>query len=133
MEERRIVMKTLVVAGLLFFLSGCGGGEGVGRGGRDVLTAEELATVNETNLYDAIKKLRPMFLVSRGATSLRIGESTLPRVYLDGSPYGDPESLRNMPLTGIYEVRFIDSRDATILYGTGHTAGIIMVKTKGNL
>lgn len=111
-------------------LVGCGPSGGTTSGSRDVITAEELATVNETNLYDAIKKLRPMFLVSRGATSLRIGESTLPKVYLDGAPFGDPESLRGVPLTGVYEVRYIDARDATTLYGTGHTAGIIMVKTK---
>ncbi len=121
----------LVVCVIVYFV-GCGGGEGstATRGGRDVITAEELATVNETNLYDAVKRLRPMFLVSRGATSLRIGASTLPRVYLDGSPYGDAETLRSMPLVGIHEVRFMDARDATTMYGTGHTAGIIMVRTK---
>lgn len=115
----------------MLVLMGCASGDGSGatRGGRDVLTAEELATVNETNLYDAIKKLRPMFLVSRGATSLRVGGSTLPRVYLDGSPYGDAETLRSMPIIGIHEVRFMDARDATTMYGTGHPAGIIMVKT----
>ena len=116
----------------MLLLMGCASGDGSGgtRGGRDILTAEELATVNETNLYDAIKRLRPMFLISRGATSLRLGESTLPKVYLDGSPYGDAETLRSMPLVGIHEVRFMDARDATTMYGTGHTAGIIMVKTK---
>ncbi|HWP83535.1 MAG TPA: hypothetical protein VNN76_12885 [Bacteroidota bacterium] len=114
----------------IVLMIGCQSGVGTVKGGRDVITEEEIRNSNETNLYDVIRKLRPMFLTSRGPKSLRLEESTLPLVYLDGTKYGEAESLRTMPIVGVQEIRFLDARDATTMYGTGHTSGIIMVITK---
>jgi hypothetical protein len=40
------------------------------------------------------------------------------------------EALRDISVEQIRELRFIDAKDATTRYGTGHTSGVIEVYTK---
>ena len=108
-----------------------------GRAQGDVLTAEEIATTDAQNAYDAISLKRPFFLKSRGMRSLHdvpnpeAGQTVeFPVVYLDRMYYGDLESLRNISVTVIKEIRYLDFNAATIQFGTGHTGGIILILTK---
>lgn len=62
-----------------------------------VVTSEELARLGqEGTLMDALKRLRPSMLVSRGAT---------PRVSVDGSPPADLSLLRAISASVVREVR----------------------------
>jgi hypothetical protein len=38
--------------------------------------------------------------------------------------------LRELRRESLAELRFLDSREATLLYGTGYNAGVIKVTTK---
>jgi len=51
-------------------------------------------------------------------------------VYVDNISYGDLSSLSNLNATQISEIRFLNSRDATTVWGTGHMGGVILVTTK---
>jgi hypothetical protein len=124
-------MRTALVSAFIFLSMGCGAtGSYSTVGGRSPIDEQEILGANESNVYDVIKKLRSAFLTSRGPTSLRIGMSTLPRVYVDGTSFGEADVLKQMNPTGIREIRYLDSREATTLYGTGHTSGIILITTK---
>jgi len=84
----------------------------------------ELATVAETDVYTAISRLRPAWLRagSRG---------TLPEILLDGTPQsGGPELLRNYRASDVSALEYMSASDATTRYGTGYTAGAIVVTTK---
>jgi hypothetical protein len=100
----------------------------------DVLTAEEIATTTALNAYEAISLRRPFFLKSRGPRSLRepaAGQTVeYPVVYLDRMYYGDLSSLRNISVTTIEEIRYLDFNAATLQFGTGHSGGIILILTK---
>jgi len=100
----------------------------------DVLTAEEIATTTAENAYDAISLKRPFFLKSRGPRSLReapAGQTVeFPIVYMNGMYYGDLESLKNIHVSQIREIRYYDHNAATMRFGTGHTGGIISVQLK---
>jgi hypothetical protein len=102
-----------------------------GRVQSDVLTAEEIATTTAQNAYDAISLRRPFFLKSRGPRSLReapAGQTVeFPIVYLNGMYYGELESLRNIHVSQIREIHYLDHNAATVRFGTGHTGGIILV------
>jgi len=105
-----------------------------GRTQGDVLTAEEIAETKALTAYDAISLRRPFFLKSRGMRSLReapAGQTVeYPVVYLDRMYYGDLESLKNISVTTIEEIRYLDFNAATVQFGTGHSGGIILIITK---
>jgi hypothetical protein len=100
----------------------------------DVLTAEEIATTTAQNAYEAISLRRPFFLKSRGTRSLReapVGQTVdYPVVYLDRMYYGDLESLKNISVTTIDVIRYLDFNAATLQFGTGHSGGIILILTR---
>ena len=87
----------------------------------DVITREELATVNDLTVYDAIVRLRPQYLHGRGGY--------YPKIYLDDLLYGEIGSLRDLRAEGIAEIRYLDALTATTRFGTGHTGGTILVFT----
>ncbi len=96
---------------------------------RNVITRAELEANERMNLYDAIRNLRPAMIRSRGQTGVNSNPASLPRVYMDGRSYGDIGSLRNVPVSSVREVRFLNSSEATIKFGTNHGAGVIEVST----
>ncbi len=123
----------LFVVGTLT-LSACGtSGEGSRASlAKEVLLAEEIAQSSAVTAYDAVRLRRPGFLQTRGPKSMYASSrsSVRPSVYLNGLYHGALETLNTIAAVEIQEIRYIDAKDATLLYGTGHVAGVIMVITK---
>ena len=121
---------SLLFIGLTFSLTSCvaGTASGASRGGSNLITTEELeeARTDVQNLYAVIERLRPNWLVSRGST---MRERIDPVVYVDGTRYGELESLRQITIVAVLEVRWISASESTFQYGTGHAGGIIAVST----
>lgn len=132
---RTLPNKRLFIAlfALTLGVAGCasgGGGSGSGgeaTGGRrssNRITAEELATVAELDLHAAVNRLRPAWLRagSRG---------TLPVVILDGSPQsGGVDVMGSIRAGDVANLEFMSASDATTRYGTGYTAGAIVITTR---
>ena len=95
----------------------------------DVLTIDEIEKAQSQNVYDAVRRLRPAFLASRGPTTLLQRQERQVVVYLDGRGYGDVESLRTITTDGIFEVRFLSPNQAQQRWGMNHAAGVIHVVT----
>ncbi len=97
-----------------------------------LLTAEEMtaANVDVGTLYDAISRLRPNWLTSRGTTfSPRANE--FPVVFVDGHLYGELDSLRNLYASQVANVRYYSSTEAGGRFGSqGGTSGVIEVRRK---
>jgi hypothetical protein len=77
-------------------------------GDRSLITEEELSQTTATSLFEAIGRLRPLWLISGGPRSIAL--ETEIAVIVDGAYFGSVDSLRGVPLQGVYEVRHI--RDA---------------------
>ncbi len=101
---------------------------------RDVLTAEEIAAAGVRNAYDAVSRLRPGWLIHSGTT--RAPHSI--RVIIDDTPYMDPSgdavagssaALRGIQASEVLEIRFLSAEEATMRFGTGYTAGALLVRT----
>jgi hypothetical protein len=101
---------------------------------QDVITDAEISSraSDATNALQIVQKLRPQMLRSRGLVSPNdvTGEASMPRVYVDNVSFGNLESLANLNASQIKEIRFLNARDATTQYGTGHVGGVILVLTK---
>jgi hypothetical protein len=115
-------------------LGGCahrGGNDAVAGGGNEVLRRDEISRSGATDAFTAIRMLRPVFLQSRGRTSILRQENSEPAVYLDDRLIGGLATLRDIPATQVIEVRFFGPAQAQMRWGTGNSAGAILVRTGG--
>lgn len=124
--------RTFVLALAVAVAAGCSAGtQGSGAGPRsssNLLTRQELSTVNVPYLYEAVQRLRPGFLRARATSS---GPGFLPVVYVDGIRKGSPEYLRSIPTNEVSEIRYLTVQDATTRYGMNVEAGVLDVKLIG--
>jgi len=120
----------LLLIAVTFPLASCAAGPASGSSSpsSNVITPQQLDEVqaNAQNVWEAIERLRPNWLVSRAST---MRERIDPVTYVDGRYFGDLESLRRIGILEAREVRRLSAHEATLLYGTGHAGGVIAVST----
>ena len=92
---------------------------------RTTLTQSQLSATNARNLYEAIEKLRPDWLTSRGPTSVTNEAPTVASVYMNGTMIGKADALRDIPILEVTEVRYWDVGQASARFGMGHPRGVI--------
>jgi len=95
-----------------------------------VITREEIATSMESNAYDAVARLRPLFLKSRGRTTINGEVNDYATVFVDGVRYGDLSTLRGIVTNQIQMIRFLGGPDAVTKYGMSYGSGAIEVFTR---
>ena len=97
------------------------------RGSADLITQEELEKTDVSNLHQAIQRLRPNWLHSRGQVSITNRSAGDPVVYLEETRLGGLSTLGQLSVTEIREVRRLSAGEATNRFGTGHAGGAIVV------
>lgn len=127
-------MRPLIFAGALAAaVAACYGSGGAGKSAgapRTLLLADEIqASAVSGSAYDAVRRLRPEFLRNRGARSLGDARPEPLVVYLNGVMAGGVEALNQIPATDVRSIRYLNGRDATTRYGTGHGGGVLEVAT----
>lgn len=96
---------------------------------QNVLTPEEIATAPVNNLYEAVERFRPRWLLVRSPRSLNMRTEVI--VVLNDSYLGPPESLRQVGMDGLVRIRYVEGTRAAALYRVpGGTAveGAIVVE-----
>ena len=128
---RSLPAKSFFVATLALTvgLAGCASGgasssaNGARRGSSTRITQAELEPVMQLDIFDAIRRLRPNWLRSRGGQA--------PAVIIDGSPQmGGLDVLRSYQSADIEMLEYMSSSDATNRFGTGYQGGAILVTTR---
>ena len=120
----------LVTAASLLTACASAGTSGGGGTSRNVVTQAQLAATNSETIYDAINKLHPEWLSSRGPTSVTDATPTLASVYLNGTMLGKADVLRDLRLLDVSEVRYWDAGQASARFGMGHPRGVIELTRK---
>jgi hypothetical protein len=98
---------------------------------RYLITRADLEGMEDLNAFEAIRRLRPIWLRYRGQSVLVAPEREGMRVYVNRSYFGDAQSLSTLMVRDIREIRFLDARQATLQYGTDHSVGAIVITTGG--
>ena len=116
------------------FAAGCSSATGSGAGNperRNVITADEIKDVANPgwSAYDLISRVRPEYLKSRSAQTLREPEPVYAVVYLDDIYHGELESLKDITISRVASVQFINAYDTTARFGQTYQGGAIMVRT----
>jgi hypothetical protein len=105
-----------------------------GRSDRSVILQEELQNTRETSLYNAIQRIRPDWLRSRGSTSISQGMAgnsgpDAINVYQDLQRLGSIDVLKSMAITQATSLRFYTASEAQMRFGTGNPNGAIQILT----
>jgi hypothetical protein len=131
--------RVWISAGLVFLLAGCfSAGRGSPyQGDPEHLGWDELHEFESFDAYYVVRRLRPHWLNARRAGPVMVSPQSVGewhiQVYVDGIHQpGGPEVLRSISVGDVPEMTHLDSSDATTVYGTDHTAGAIIVQTKGS-
>jgi hypothetical protein len=98
-----------------------------------MITKAELEGMDELNVYEAIRRLRPTWLRYRGQATLTGPNRESLRIYMNRHYFGDAESLSDVLVRDVRELRFLDARQATLRFGTDHTVGAIIITTGGGM
>lgn len=126
-------IRRTALAALLLLASACappataGNPADAPRTRRDLITHPQIAATEQNNLYDAIQRLQPRWLVPQGTLNTVIG------VFVNGAPVGGVEFLRQIPASSVEEVRFLDNRAINAELTTRQADGLgsaIMVATR---
>jgi hypothetical protein len=129
-------MKFPTAMGCLVMLTACAGSN-ASRGrdaspslDSDVIMAEELAGTNGSTAYDAVRQLRPTWIMrSRPTAVLQRNQAQL-IVYVDGMRYGAGiETLRTLPIRSVASLQYFSPGSAEARFGAGHLLGAIEVIT----
>lgn len=135
-----MLRRTFILGLALAVTAGCSSstkGSTGSRSNSNLLTRQELSTVNVDNVFDAVQRLRPAFLRARtiaGSGRTSTGATVVqgyPEVFVDGLRKGSPEYLRTIPTREVSEIRYLSAIDATTRYGMNVPAGVIDVKLIG--
>ena len=119
--------RSLVATTMTWMLASCAASAARGGAARAVLTQEQLAATNSQNVYEAVEKLRPEWLTSRGPTSVTDPTPTVASVYTGGTMLGKADYLREMRILDVTEVRYWNAGQASARFGMGHPRGVIEI------
>ena len=126
-------IRTAAMLALTAVTFGCANAAKQGHGDSGpgtTLTSEQLAATNTENLYDAINKLRPSWLSSRGPTSVTNSTPTSVSIFMNGTNLGPVEALKDIRTLDVSQVRYFDAASASARFGMGHPRGVIELTRK---
>lgn len=86
--------------------------------------------MRDLSAFDALHVLRPAWVTRRGSGSIQNPNADYVRVYVDNLLRGDVQVLRGIAVTDIQSIEYLDSRQATLRYGTNNVGGAILVTTR---
>jgi hypothetical protein len=95
---------------------------------RNKITAEELAGRIESNALSFIRKERPQWLRARGQLSGMPDHHLW--VYRYDAKIGGVETLRDVALSEVLEIHYLDMIAATTRFGRDHPMGAIVLITR---
>ena len=97
--------------------------------GQPYLSGSEIRGGRFSNAYDAVRALRPLFLNSRGPTSILEAPPHDIVVIINGQVYGGVDELRALPAEEVAWLRRLSASDVYYKLGRSAPSGGIEVKT----
>ena len=129
MKVARLLLLVPLAAALACSSAGPANRSGASRTDPNMIASAELGASTQMNLYALISASRPRWLDARRTTGFD-GRTTAVTVFLNGQRFGDPELLRNMPVTGVREVRYYGVAEAQQRFSIQNLGAVINVVTK---
>ena len=93
-----------------------------------LITLADIQANESGTALDVVRKVRPNFLSTRGATTL-LGSPALPVLYIDGMRHGDISQLNQIPAKWIAEMRMYRLGSAS-QFGINNQSGVLAITTR---
>ena len=127
-------MRRLFLAGaLILSASACSSATTAGSPTekRSTITPEEIQKVSNPgwSAYDLISRVRPEWLRARNPQTLREPDPVYAVIYVDDIQQGEVESLKDITISRVVSVQYINAYDTTARFGQTFQGGAIMVRT----
>ncbi len=129
-------LVAVLLAGLAAGCASSGGGSGGSSSGSSSnrITLEDMQAASVSNAYDAVQRLRPRWMQSRGARSTQ-GDTQIV-VAVNGTYFGPVDSLRQFSIDELDAISYLDSGSAaSTVRGVGpgvHVEAAIVVELRGS-
>ena len=94
------------------------------------ITPEEIQQVQHRNVLDLVQVLRPHWIRSRGPASFTDPTADQVVVYVDGTRAGGAEFLRQIRVSNVALIEYLNASSASTRYGVDHGGGAILVTTR---
>jgi hypothetical protein len=127
-----VSLSALLLAACASGTGGAGAATPTARRDPNVITAEEIRTTPAQTLYDAVRALRPAWMMRSRPTALSQQNQSQLMVYVDGTRFGGMDSLRRLNPGSVQAVRYYSPSSAEARFGPGNLQGAIEVITTGN-
>jgi hypothetical protein len=98
----------------------------------NVITAPELAGSGAVNAYDAIRRLRPEMLRSRGSGAQTYFAVRSPAVAVDNTLVGGLEVLRTLDISHVSKIESVSPWLAAKRYGSTFGDGVLLVTQRSD-
>ncbi|MDB4915596.1 MAG: hypothetical protein JWM95_3240 [Gemmatimonadetes bacterium] len=100
----------------------------------DVITAADIAadpSIAAGDAYQAVQKLRPRFLMTRGQMSGKNVTAGSVKLSIDGGALVTIDNLSRYAASSIVELRYLNANDAAQRFGmAAGSGGVVMLKSK---
>jgi len=93
----------------------------------NVITEAQIDSSDASNVYDLIVRLHAEYLRDRGRTSLRTNQRARAVVFMNDQEYGIPETMRNIPLSRVGQIRYYPGTEAVPRFGSQYGGGVIQL------
>jgi hypothetical protein len=97
---------------------------------RSVITAPELVNSGAAHAHEAVQRLGPDYLRTRGPSSVLNPTAMGPAVFVDGVFLGGLDVLADIPIGELARIKYFSAWDATTRFGAGYANGVIELTTK---
>lgn len=94
------------------------------------ITRAEVEASTQTDAYRLIYKARPGWLRARSPVGIGVNGVAPIQAFVDGMPVGPAEYLKQVPISVVESVVFLNGMEATQRFGTDHGNGAILVTTR---
>jgi outer membrane cobalamin receptor len=107
------------------------------RGEGQIVTEEEIAKSGARTVWEVLQvtvhnitfnRGQPTRITRRGRSSVVLDDG--PRILMDGVALTDYTVLARMPASDVQSIEVLGAIEATTLYGTNHSGGVIRIHTK---
>lgn len=123
-------MSRLTIVSCLLIVAACATspGSATADGSAAAISADEMETVRNLDGFEAVRRLRPTWLQTRGVASFNQPGGI--KVYVNGMIRGGVSELRTLRARNIETMGFLTAREATTRFGGDHSDGAILVRLK---
>ncbi len=127
---RMSLLASIPILFALALTAGCGGVANSGSFDANRITADDMAGVNASDLYEVVQRLRPRWLQVRSPRGMETETRIV--VFLHRTYLGGPEELRRMGLDVAEWLEYRSGSDVVgelSIPGSAHVQGAIIVHT----